>query len=84
MLQLIHKLRQKRIPIVFDPNIRTALWTNQAQMIHELNHLASQAKFVLPGLQEGKIMPTKLQTFIYSKAALLTLSSSNWVPKKPL
>lgn len=59
MLQLIHKLRQKRIPIVFDPNIRTALWTNQAQMIHELNHLASQAKFVLPGLQEGKLLSGK-------------------------
>ncbi|WP_031522025.1 sugar kinase [Siccibacter colletis] len=42
--------------ISFDPNLRPVLWESEATMIRELNQLAFQADWVLPGLKEGTIL----------------------------
>lgn len=40
--------------ISFDPNLRPALWRDEATMRREVNALAAQADWVLPGLDEGR------------------------------
>ena len=42
--------------ISFDPNLRPALWSSRAVMADRLNALASYADWVLPGLEEGRIL----------------------------
>ena len=42
--------------IGFDPNLRPALWPSQAQMRDTLNDLAAQADWVLPGIEEGRLL----------------------------
>lgn len=42
--------------ISFDPNLRPVLWESEARMVRELNQLAFQADWVLPGLKEGAIL----------------------------
>ena len=39
--------------VSFDPNLRPTLWASTALMRETLNHLATCADWVLPGLQEG-------------------------------
>lgn len=40
----------------FDPNLRPRLWTSQAEMIECTNQIACAANWVLPGLEEGRIL----------------------------
>jgi 2-dehydro-3-deoxygluconokinase len=40
----------------FDPNLRPALWRSQAEMVDTLNALARHADWVLPGLDEGRLL----------------------------
>lgn len=40
----------------FDPNLRPVLWPNEAVMVSQLNKLAFQADWVLPGIREGMIL----------------------------
>ena len=40
----------------FDPNLRPVLWKSEAQMVEQLNKLAFQANWVLPGIKEGEIL----------------------------
>ncbi|MFX1803483.1 sugar kinase [Paraburkholderia sp. A1BS-2L] len=42
--------------ISFDPNLRPTLWGSEAEMVTTLNALASYADWVLPGLNEGRIL----------------------------
>lgn len=42
--------------ISFDPNLRPVLWESEPKMVRELNQLAFQADWVLPGLKEGAIL----------------------------
>lgn len=42
--------------ISFDPNLRPALWPSQAEMIDCMNHLAAKSDWVLPGLEEGRLL----------------------------
>lgn len=42
--------------ISFDPNLRPVLWKSEAEMVEKLNHLAFQADWVLPGVNEGQIL----------------------------
>lgn len=42
--------------ISFDPNLRPVLWKSEAQMVEQLNKLAFQANWVLPGIKEGEIL----------------------------
>jgi dehydrogluconokinase len=42
--------------ISFDPNLRPALWPDATHMRNTLNDLAAQADWVLPGLDEGRLL----------------------------
>jgi 2-dehydro-3-deoxygluconokinase len=42
--------------VSFDPNLRPSLWPSQEVMIARINELAANAHWVLPGLQEGRIL----------------------------
>ena len=42
--------------ISFDPNLRPTLWRTPELMRHWINHLAVQADWVLPGLEEGRFL----------------------------
>lgn len=42
--------------IAFDPNLRPTLWESAEAMRRELNALAFQAHWVLPGLEEGRFL----------------------------
>ena len=42
--------------ISFDPNLRPTLWASPEAMRHWINHLAAQADWVLPGLEEGRFL----------------------------
>ena len=49
-------MREKNKTISFDPNLRPALWANESHMRNTLNALAAQADWVLPGLDEGRLL----------------------------
>ncbi|MGG0473031.1 sugar kinase [Priestia aryabhattai] len=42
--------------VSFDPNLRPTLWTSKEEMIFIINEAAKQANYVLPGIEEGKIL----------------------------
>lgn len=42
--------------ISFDPNLRPSLWPSPQTMIEKINQLAAKARWVLPGLGEGRIL----------------------------
>jgi len=42
--------------VSFDPNLRPSLFKNREQMISTINRLASLAHWVLPGVDEGRIL----------------------------
>jgi 2-dehydro-3-deoxygluconokinase len=42
--------------ISFDPNLRPRLWRSREEMIERVNALAALAHWVLPGLEEGRIL----------------------------
>jgi 2-dehydro-3-deoxygluconokinase len=45
----------------FDPNLRPRLWASQEDMVTTLNHLASLSDWVLPGLEEGRLLTGREQ-----------------------
>jgi 2-dehydro-3-deoxygluconokinase len=49
-------MKQKGKTISFDPNLRPVLWKSEAEMVKQLNKLAFQADWVLPGLSEGALL----------------------------
>lgn len=53
---LIKQLQDHSITTVFDPNLRPQLWASKEEMIKTINALASQANYVIPGINEGKIL----------------------------
>ncbi len=42
--------------VSFDPNLRPALWASPAVMVQTINDLAARADWVLPGLEEGRLL----------------------------
>jgi len=42
--------------VSFDPNLRPSLWQNEASMREGINRLAKLADWILPGLQEGRLL----------------------------
>lgn len=42
--------------VSFDPNLRPALWASEALMVDTINDLAGRADWVLPGLEEGRLL----------------------------
>lgn len=53
---LLLRQRQAGGSSSFDPNLRPQLWASERQMVETLNHLASHADWVLPGLAEGSLL----------------------------
>ncbi len=49
-------MKQQGKTISFDPNLRPVLWKSEAEMVKQLNQLAFQADWVMPGLSEGAIL----------------------------
>lgn len=49
-------MREAGRTISFDPNLRPALWPSVERMREEINRLAAQADWVLPGLEEGRLL----------------------------
>ena len=52
----IRVMREAGRTVSFDPNLRPTLWASTEQMRHEVNGLAAQADWVLPGLEEGRLL----------------------------
>jgi 2-dehydro-3-deoxygluconokinase len=48
--------RAAGLTISFDPNLRPSLWPSRAEMVDCLNRLAALADWVLPGLDEGRLL----------------------------
>ncbi|CAH2604887.1 2-dehydro-3-deoxygluconokinase [Rhodovastum atsumiense] len=42
--------------VSYDPNLRPSLWPSRDVMVERINHMAAQAHWVLPGLNEGLIL----------------------------
>lgn len=40
----------------FDPNLRPRLWRSQGEMVATLNQLADLSDWILPGLEEGRLL----------------------------
>ncbi|SDP09544.1 sugar kinase [Pseudomonas jinjuensis] len=53
---LIDAMRAAGRSVSFDPNLRPSLWPDRASMIREINALACKAHWVLPGLEEGRLL----------------------------
>lgn len=53
---IAQQMRAAGKSISFDPNLRPTLWASRGLMIERLNTLASYADWVLPGLEEGRIL----------------------------
>jgi 2-dehydro-3-deoxygluconokinase len=54
-----HSLRLMRAAgrtISFDPNLRPTLWSSPERMRAVINGLAAQADWVLPGIEEGRLL----------------------------
>lgn len=48
--------REAGLTVSFDPNLRPVLWPDRREMIAVLNGLAAQADWVLPGVDEGRLL----------------------------
>ena len=49
-------MREAGRTVSFDPNLRPALWPSSDEMRAQINRLAAQADWVLPGLEEGRLL----------------------------
>jgi dehydrogluconokinase len=49
-------MRKQGKTISFDPNLRPSLWASENLMRETINGLASRADWVLPGIEEGKLL----------------------------
>lgn len=56
VLEMARDARDCGRSISFDPNLRPRLWRTQGEMVETLNHLASLSDWVLPGLEEGRVL----------------------------
>ena len=52
----VRVMREAGRTVSFDPNLRPTLWASTEQMRYEVNGLAAQADWVLPGLDEGRLL----------------------------
>lgn len=64
--------------VSFDPNLRPTLWSSQEKMVKEINEVAFQADYVLPGIAEGEILtgfkdPREIASFYLEKGVELVV-----------
>lgn len=60
--------------ITFDPNLRPVLWPSIDQMVQQMRRLAALAHWVLPGLEEGRLLtgahsPAAIAEFFLQRGA---------------
>lgn len=77
-INLIKKLTENDIPICFDPNLRSALWSSKEKMRETLNYLAKSATIFLPGLSEARILtnlnsPEEISNYYFQENPRLKL-----------
>lgn len=56
VFELAARSRAAGLSISFDPNLRPALWRSKDEMVACLNELSTFSDWVLPGLEEGRLM----------------------------
>lgn len=64
--------------VSFDPNLRPALWTSPGAMRSAINDLAARADWVLPGIDEGRLLtgestPEAVAQFYRQRGATLVV-----------
>ncbi|WP_422777719.1 sugar kinase [Pseudomonas mediterranea] len=72
--ELMTRMREAGRSLSFDPNLRPSLWSSESSMIREVNRLAALAHWVLPGLEEGRLLtgfddPADIATFYLDQGA---------------
>ncbi|MDP1439120.1 sugar kinase [Priestia megaterium] len=55
-LHALTSMKAARRTVSFDPNLRPTLWASKEEMVITINEAAKQANYVLPGIEEGKIL----------------------------
>ncbi|KAF3997041.1 sugar kinase [Glaciimonas immobilis] len=73
-LHLAQEMRAAGKTISFDPNLRPMLWSSREVMVERLNKLASYGDWIMPGLEEGRILtgldsPREIADFYLSGGA---------------
>lgn len=58
-LRAIATAREAGMTVSFDPNLRPSLWASAEEMIAVTNEVAATADWVLPGLQEGRVLTAR-------------------------
>jgi sugar/nucleoside kinase (ribokinase family) len=77
-LQSMEIMRSAGRTVSFDPNLRPALWASPAVMVQAINDLAARADWVLPGLEEGRLLtgettPEGIARFYRTRGAKLVV-----------
>ena len=54
--QAVAAARAGGASVSFDPNLRPSLWASEAEMIAVVNEVAALADWVLPGVEEGRVL----------------------------
>ena len=72
--ELMQSMRAAGRSVSFDPNLRPSLWASETQMIRDINALAAHADWVLPGINEGRLLtgyddPSDIAAFYLDQGA---------------
>ena len=54
--QAVAAARAGGASVSFDPNLRPSLWTSEQEMVSVVNEVAALADWVLPGVEEGRVL----------------------------
>jgi 2-dehydro-3-deoxygluconokinase len=71
-------MKKNNRKVSLDPNLRPTLWASQEEMVREINEVAFQVDYVLPGLAEGEILtgfknPRDIASFYLDKGVQLVV-----------
>ncbi|MGH4000427.1 MAG: sugar kinase, partial [Pseudonocardiaceae bacterium] len=55
-LRAVDAARASGASVSFDPNLRPALWASEREMVSVVNQVATLADWVLPGVEEGRVL----------------------------
>jgi 2-dehydro-3-deoxygluconokinase len=77
-LYAMEQMRAAGKTISFDPNLRPVLWASRERMVAALNALAARSDWVLPGIEEGKVLtgkstPSEIADFYLEGGAALVV-----------
>lgn len=54
--QAVAEARRAGASVSFDPNLRPSLWASEQEMVAVINEVAALADWVLPGVDEGRVL----------------------------